>query len=164
MNGTTGNRIERHRSAFRITLILLGAPLVATGGWALAAPHNWYFTFPGAGHRWVSVLGPYNEHLTRDFGSLLLGIGLLLFASAVVLSRPLVQAALGMTLVWAVPHFIFHMTKLEDMPTGDNIVNMVSLGLTVIVPIVLLALTLRPDTQIEKTKPTVPAQQPAGAQ
>jgi hypothetical protein len=159
-----GNRIERHRSEFRVTLILLGAPLVGTGGWALAAPHNWYFTFPGAGHHWVSVLGPYNEHLTRDFGSLLLGIGLLLLASAVVLSRPLVQAALGTTLVWAVPHFIFHMTKLEDMPTGDNIVNMVSLGLTVIVPIGLLALTLKPDTQIEKTKPTAPAEQPAGAQ
>src|SRR5436190_21212585 len=111
MNGTTGNRIERYRSEFRVTLILLGAPLVGTGGWALAAPHNWYFSFPGAGHHWVSVLGTYNEHLARDFGSLLLGLGLLLVASAVVLSRPVVQAALGMTLVWAVPHFVFHMTK-----------------------------------------------------
>lgn len=162
MNGTTGSRIERYRSEIRVTLILLGAPLAVTGGWALAAPHNWYFTFPGAGHHWVSVLGPYNEHLTRDFGSLFLGLGLLLVVSAVVLSRPLVQAALGVTLVWSIPHLVFHMSHLEELPTGDNIANSASLGLTVIVPVVLLVLTLRPDPQTEKTKPTVPAGQPVG--
>jgi len=164
MNRTAGDRIGRHRSVFRVSMILLGAPLVATGSWAVAAPHDWYRNFPGGGRHWISALGPYNEHITRDFASLLLGIGLLLVVAALVLRRQLVQAALGTTLVWAVPHFVFHMVHTDELSTGDNVVNLISLALTVAVPVVLLALTLRPEPEARQRTSTAPAEEPVGAQ
>jgi hypothetical protein len=137
--GPTGpDRIERYRREFRGGLAALAAPLVAIGGWALLAPHSWYEDFPGGGRGWVSALGPYNEHLVRDFGALYLGLGLLLVFAGVTLGRQVVQASLGVLLVFSVPHFVYHLTELEALPTGDNIANMITLGLGVLLPAVLL--------------------------
>jgi hypothetical protein len=138
-------RIDRYREFTRGTLIALAAPVTLVGGWALVAPHGWYTDFPLSGRHWVSALGPYDEHLVRDFGSVYLGLGLLLFAAAIFLSRQLVLAATGVMLVFSVPHFIFHMTKLDELPTGDNVVNMVSLGLGLVASFVLFVFALRPD-------------------
>ena len=46
----------------------------------------------------MSALPPYNEHLTRDVGSLNLALTIVLAAAAVTLSIPLVRAALVATL------------------------------------------------------------------
>lgn len=135
------NQIGRYRSQFRAGLLVLGLPLVAIGAWALLAPHAWYEDFPGGGRHWISALGPYNEHLIRDFGSLYLGLGLLLVFAAVVLGRQLVQAALGTLLVFSLPHFVFHLTKTEPLSRADNIVNLVTLGLGVVLTVGLLLLT-----------------------
>jgi hypothetical protein len=138
------NEIVRYRREVRALVLALGVPLAAIGAWALVAPSSFYEDFPGGGRHWVSALGPYNEHMTRDFGSLYLGLGLLLVFAAVVLERRLVQGALGALLVFSVPHFVYHATELEAMSTGDNVANMTTLALSVVVPLVLLWLVRRP--------------------
>jgi hypothetical protein len=143
MNTTAGDGIARYRRELRAGLLALGAPLAAIGAWALLAPRSWYDDFPGGGLHWVPAFGPYNEHFVRDFGALYLALGLLLGYAAVVLGRALVRGALGALLVFSVPHFIVHLTKLDALSTGDNVANMALLGLSIVVPVALLALTAK---------------------
>src|SRR5258706_14204293 len=72
----------RVRRWMLLALALAGAD---TGVWATLAPRSWDDTFPGAGHHWLTVLGPYNEHLSRDVGGLYLA---LLVLSAGAALRP----------------------------------------------------------------------------
>lgn len=137
------DRIETHTGPLRAGLIALGAPFAAIGAWALLGPRSWYENFPGGGQHWVSALPPYNEHLVRDFGGLYLGLGFLLVFAAILLGRQLVVAALATLLIFSVPHFIFHLTKLEALSTGDNIANMSTLALSVALPVTMLAYVLR---------------------
>jgi hypothetical protein len=136
--------ITRHRNAIRAGLLAIGVPFVIVGGWALMAPHGWYETFPGGGRHWVSALGPYDEHLVRDFGSTYLALGLLLAASAMLLDRLLVQAALAASLVFQVPHFVFHLANKEQLSSGDYVANNVLLGAALVLSVVLLAAVSRP--------------------
>jgi hypothetical protein len=124
MKEAAGNPITSYRSEIRAGLMGLAAPVLLVGGWALLAPHNWYENFPIHSAHWISGLGAYQEHLVRDFGSLYAALGLLLLFAAVVLDRLLVRAVLGASLVFQVPHFIFHATNTEPFSTGGNIVNL----------------------------------------
>jgi hypothetical protein len=132
--------IPRYRTEFRVTLAALGAPLVALGLWAVFAPHSWFDDFPGGGRHWVSALGPYNEHLSTDVGAFFVAIGGLLLFAAVVLERRAIQMALGATLVYSVPHLVWHLGELGPYETLDTVLNVISLSLLVVVPIVLLLL------------------------
>jgi hypothetical protein len=132
--------IQRYRKEFRALLIALGAPLVALGAWAVLAPHSWFDDFPGGGRHWVSALGPYNEHLSADVGAFFLAVGGLLVFAAVVLERRVIQAALGTLLVFSVPHLIWHLGELGPYETLDKVMNVISLSLLVVVPIVMLFL------------------------
>ena len=58
----------------RITLAVLAVQGLVLGCWAAFAPRSLYDDFPGFGHHWVVVDGPYNEHLVRDVGSLFLAL------------------------------------------------------------------------------------------
>jgi len=136
--------ITRYRNEIRAGLIALGVPNVLTGGWALLAPRGWYGTFPGLGRHWVSALGLYDEHLVRDFGATLLALGLLLVVAAIVLDRLLIQATLGASLVFSVPHFVFHIANKDQLATGDYIVNNVLLGLGLALSVILLVVVSRP--------------------
>jgi hypothetical protein len=149
--------ITRYRRDIRGGLLSLGLPLIAIGAWALLAPHSFYDNFPISDRHWVSGLGPYDEHLVRDFGSLLLALGLLQAWAAVQLSRTLVRVALVLGLVYAVPHLIFHASNTEPFSTGDNVVNIGVLALAVIVPVALLALTRPTDSTTVKrsTEPPI---------
>ena len=138
----------------RVGLSVLAVSQAGVALWALFAPRGFYDDFPGGGSQWVSALGPYNEHLVRDFGALYLGLGLLLIFAAVVLRRLLAQAALGTLLVFAVPHFVFHLSEMEALSTGDNLVNMAALGLTVVLPALLLWLTVRSRGSVAATGST----------
>jgi hypothetical protein len=99
-----------------------------------------YDDFPLPGRDWVSALGPYNEHLVRDVGALNLALGVLLATAAILPERRLVQVSLLAWLVYAVPHFIFHLVTGHAFSLGDNVANIVSLGIAVLLPLVLLAL------------------------
>lgn len=135
------DKVERHRTEIRLGLLALGLPLVGIGAWALFGPHSFYGEFPADGRHWVSALGPYDEHLVRDVGALLLALGVLQLWAAALLSRVLVRVALAVPLIYAVPHLIFHASETEPFGTGDNVANLATLTLAVVVPVILLALT-----------------------
>jgi hypothetical protein len=130
----------------RAGLGLLALAAVDVGVWALAAPRSFYDDFPGGGRSWVSAVGPYNEHLVRDAGGLNLALAVLLLAAAVMLERRLVFVALAVYLINAVPHFIFHVTHMDELSAGDQVGQTVSLALGVVVPLALLPLARRVET------------------
>jgi hypothetical protein len=127
------------RSWLRVALLLLASTPLMVGVWALLVPRSFYDDFPLPGRDWVSALGPYNEHLVRDVGALNLALGVLLATAAILLERRLVRVSLLAWLVYAVPHFVFHLVTGHAFSLRDNVANMVSLGIAVL-PLVLLAL------------------------
>jgi hypothetical protein len=138
-----GKPITTYRKEIRAGLVSLAAPVIVIGGWALLAPRSWYDNFPIDTANWISSLGAYQEHLVRDFGSLYLALGLLLLFAAVVLDRLLVQAVLGVSLVFQVPHLIFHAANTEPFSAANNAVNLVLLAIGMLVTVVLLGMSMR---------------------
>jgi AhpD family alkylhydroperoxidase len=122
----------------RALLATTGAVNMAVGAWAEIAPHNWYRIFPGAGHHWVSAVGPYDEHLVRDVGASLLALGLLMVWTAAAPRASVLRPAMVSVLVFSVLHFAYHAAAWEHMGVGDNIANLVVLSLVVLVPAALL--------------------------
>ncbi|MEA3075620.1 MAG: hypothetical protein QOF60_528, partial [Actinomycetota bacterium] len=84
----------------RGALAWVGAGYVLVGAWALAAPQSFFDSFPGGGRHWVSVDGPFNEHLVRDVGALNLAVALVLFVAAWKGGRTLVRTAAAAARVW----------------------------------------------------------------
>jgi hypothetical protein len=119
-------------------LIALAVIQASSGIWALVAPSSFYDDFPAGRGGWVSALGPYNEHMTIDYGSMSLAMIGLLVAAAVFLERRLVMVAAGVYLLWAIPHFIYHLATLGEHETGDAIGNAVGLAITVGLPLAIL--------------------------
>jgi hypothetical protein len=66
-------------------------------------------------------LGSYNEHLVRDYGALNLALGVLLVFAAVSPEGGLVRASLVAWLVYATPHFVFHLTQVHTLAPVDNV-------------------------------------------
>ena len=130
-----------YRRWLRVALGYLALVSLEIGLWAQFAPRSFYDHFPGLGRSWVSVDGPYNEHLVRDVGELSLALLAVLVAAAITLSIPLVRAALVAVIVNGGLHVFYHARHLDMFPTSDAAAIMVSLGLGPIVAVVLLAMT-----------------------
>lgn len=130
-----------HPTLVRVLLALLAAGTAVVGVWAQFFPQSFYDDFPGTGSQWIAVDGPYNEHLIRDVGGLNLALTVVLVAAIMVASPLLVRIAALAFLVYALPHFIYHLHHLDRYDTFDRVANAVSLGTMVIVPLVLVALT-----------------------
>jgi len=127
----------------RIGLAALAVPAAIVGVWAAFFPKSFYDSFPGGGHTWVSVDGPYNQHLVRDVGQWNLAFAVLFVIAAVTTDRLLRRAALVAYLVPAVLHFTYHASHLSLYGTTDAIGNVTTLGLAVVVPVVLLVLDVQ---------------------
>ena len=122
----------------RWALSVLAVSAAAVGGWAGFAPRSFYDSFPWTGHAWVRALGPYDEHLTRDVGTLYLA---LLVVSVWGVVRPTMQGfalAGAAWLAFSVPHLAFHLAHLKMYGAVDRAGNVVSLGGTVLLAGVLL--------------------------
>ncbi|MEY2475404.1 MAG: hypothetical protein QOG87_719 [Actinomycetota bacterium] len=133
----------------RVILALLAFSALLVGVWAEFAPRSFYEDFPGGGRHWVSVDGPYNEHLVRDFGALNLALAFLLIVALVHLTPVLVRTAAIASLLYSVPHFVYHARHLDVYSSSDKLANMVALGLAVGGPVVLLLL----DSALVRTAP-----------
>jgi hypothetical protein len=153
MKSVTHDRPLARRNWFRICLLFLAATALVVGFWALFLPRSFYEDFPLSGRDWVSALGPYNEHLVRDVGAMNLALGALLALAAIILERRLVQVSLVAWLVYAIPHFVFHLANLHPFSLGDKIGNMVGLGLVILLPLVLFALAYA-ESSDEKSEST----------
>lgn len=108
------------------------------GGWAYFAPQSFYDSFPGVLGSWVSVDGPFNEHLVRDVGAMYLALaaasigGLLWRNQAVFRVLGIAWTAFG-TL-----HFLYHALHLEHMTLESAIGEMVALGVSLLLGVLLL--------------------------
>jgi hypothetical protein len=140
---TTLHRRQVRRTWLRIGLLFVAATPLAGGFWALLFPRAFYEGFPLPGSGWVSTLGPYNEHLVRDYGALNLAMAVLLLAAGVFLERCLAQVALITWLVFEVPHFVFHLGQTHHFSAGSNLAQLGGLAFLVLLPLGLLFLSRR---------------------
>ena len=124
---------EGRRLVARVALLLLAVLGLYQGVWAQVGPRSFFEQFPG-GMSWIAVEGPYNQHLVRDIGGLVNGLSVVAIVAAWSLSRPLLAAnALGW-LVYAVPHFVFHLSHpLDD--AGMQALNVLVLSGEVVLPV-----------------------------
>ena len=143
MNARHGKRWARG-AWVRAGLLFLAATTLNGSLWALPFPRSFYEGFPLPGRDWVSTLGPYDEHLVRDYGALNLALGVLLVATAIFLERRMIRVALVAWLGYALPHFVYHTTLVEHFSPFDNVGQLASLGLQVLLPLILLLATGAP--------------------
>jgi hypothetical protein len=136
------------RNAARAGLALTAVIQAEIGIWGLLAPHGFFTGFPGAGHHWVSTLGPYNEHLLRDYAALSLGFAVLLACAAIWFERRLVLVAGAAVIAGTLPHFAYHLTTTDHLSTADNAASLgsfaIELGLVVLAMAVVVAPERRP--------------------
>lgn len=112
------------RTLLRAALGYLALVSAQIGLWALLAPQSFYDSFPGLGRAWISVDGPYNEHLIRDVGALNLALVVVLVWAAVRLTRELVMLAAVASAGWGIPHLIYHLTNSGDLSTSDAVASL----------------------------------------
>ena len=127
----------------RVLLVIVAAGNALVGLWAALAPQSFYDDFPGAGRNWVALDGPFNEHLVRDVGTLNLALAAVILAAIVRPSRYLVQIVAAAELVYSLPHFLYHATHLDPYGGSDKAALMISLSVSVLVPIALLVRSSR---------------------
>jgi len=139
----------------RIALGYLALVSLQIGVWAQFAPRSFYDDFPGLGRTWVSVDGPYNEHLVRDVGGLYLALAVVVIVAMITLSRSLIVAASAAVLVSGVPHFVYHLVNREGLSTGDLVASLAGLAAFAVVPAALLYVELRSPAATQA--PTAPS-------
>ena len=133
------------RAWMRIALGYLVVVALQIGVWAQFAPRSFYDDFPGLGRAWVSVDGPYNEHLVRDVGGLYLALGVVLVAAMITLARVMVTTASLAVLASGVPHAVYHFAHRDGLAAGDLAVSLTGLVLMAAIPVVLLVVLVRGD-------------------
>lgn len=108
------------------------------GGWAYSAPQSFYDSFPGVLGSWVSVDGPFNEHLIRDVGAMYLALALASLGG-LVWRNQVGFRVLGIAwTVFGTLHFLYHALHLAHMSLESAIGEMVALGVSLLLGIVLL--------------------------
>ena len=131
----------------RAIMLTLTASELFIGVWADVLPRSFHDQFPGGPFHWLPPLGPFNEHLTRDFGGLSLALAAVTFIAVL---RPIPLAAVTMAVAWelySVPHLIFHLGHTAPFAIVDNVLTVASLSATVALPLVAvgLVLAIRPE-------------------
>lgn len=123
--------------ALRAGLWFLTFVEVVVGIVATLFPRAFYDYVP-----WVDLMPPYSEHLMRDYGAMNLGLALVLVVAAATMDRRMVRVALGAYLLFAIPHWLFHVTHLENFTTAAAVEQTITLTLALL-PVALLILTGR---------------------
>ncbi|MET0955287.1 MAG: hypothetical protein ABWY68_05005 [Cryobacterium sp.] len=117
----------------RWTLWVLAVLATYVGAWAMLAPRHWWDTFPGAGFRWLPMLGTYNEHLARDVGALYAALAVLSAGAALRATDAHLSRLTGLVwLTFSIPHLIYHVAHLDHYQGIDKLGNAVSLSLFVL--------------------------------
>ncbi|MGI8794435.1 MAG: hypothetical protein ACR2H3_14890 [Acidimicrobiales bacterium] len=140
----------------RLALGLLALNAAQIGLWAALAPANWFRTFPGFGQAWAAVDGPFNEHLTRDVGNLFLALTVVTVIAAFRPERLMVRTAAAAWLVMSVPHFAYHASHTDLLPTSSAVMSLAGLALGVGVPLWLL-ISPEPKSAAATATPTAEA-------
>ncbi|MBN8821566.1 MULTISPECIES: hypothetical protein [unclassified Spirosoma] len=130
--------VQKHPRWVQAILLYFTLANSLPGIWAFFMPVDFYSHFPGFGHSWVAVDGPYNEHLIRDVGAFFLAFtglsSLALFAPHTVTARAVAISLL----LFNIPHLWYHVQHLHMLSVADQIGNVVTLSLSVLLLIPLL--------------------------
>jgi hypothetical protein len=122
----------------RVILWVTAAIGAYVGAWASFWPVSFYDTFPGLGRIWISVDGPFNEHLIRDVGGLYLGLAAA-SAAATFSRKPDPGRVIGVAwTVFGLPHLIYHARHFAEMSPIDAVGNAFTLGGSLILGVVLM--------------------------
>jgi hypothetical protein len=108
----------------RAGLLVVAAFQAEIGVWGSIAPHSLYASYPGGGHHWISAMGPYDEHLVRDFAAMELGMAVLLVCAAIWFERRLVLVSGAAFLAATIPHFAYHLTTTGMLPSSDDVLSL----------------------------------------
>ena len=125
-------------NALRVLLGMLAVTGTTVGAWAAFTPRSFYDDFPGLGQVWVSVDGPYNEHLVRDVGALNLALAALAICALVTLARATIVATAIAWVVYGVPHLVYHARHLGPYDAMQSVALLASLATTPAVALVVL--------------------------
>jgi hypothetical protein len=131
------------RTLARVGLVLVALGQLDVGIWGLAAPHDFFTGFPGAGHHWLIHLGQYSEHLVRDYAAAEVGLGVLLLAVAIWFERRLVLVGGAAFLFATVPHFIYHLTTTHHLSSTDNALSLGSFAVEIVLVLAAVLAGLR---------------------
>ncbi|TWR24371.1 hypothetical protein FPZ43_18240 [Mucilaginibacter pallidiroseus] len=114
---------------------------VLIGIWALFFAYSFYENFPGFGFHWISIFGPYNDHLVRDVGAYFIAMGSLPMYAIIKPEENRIQVAAYVSLIFGIPHLVYHLMMMGMFPTlADKIVGVTSLSLPVLFPAIILRL------------------------
>jgi hypothetical protein len=141
----------RYASPARAGLGLVAAAQAEVAIWALIAPGSFFGDFPGAGRHWVSALGPYNEHLVRDYAAAELGFAVLLAAAAWFFGPRLVLVAGWSFMAATLPHFAYHLTTTGSFSTIDNVASLVAFVLELALVTVAMLVVSRAPAEPERS-------------
>ncbi len=133
------------RTAFRAGLALVGAAQAELALWGLIAPHSLYSDYPGFGRHWISALGPFNEHLIRDYAAAELGFAVLLVCMAIWFERRLVLVGGAAFLAATVPHFAYHLATTDHLPAADNAASLTAFAVEIAVVAGAMVISTRPS-------------------
>ena len=128
----------------RILLAATAAIGLYVGLWAAVWPDSFYDAFPGLGRIWIAIDGPFNEHLIRDVGSLYLALAAASIAAAFSRRSDAGRVVGVAWTVFGIPHLIYHATTFGGMSPIDVIGNILTLGGSLILGIVLMLPDRRP--------------------
>ena len=141
---TTALRAPAVAGWLRVTAAALAVPQLFTGLWAVLSPHGFYDHFPGIGAALVAAEPPYNMHLITDTGSGFLAVGVVLAFAALRGGHELIQLAAIGTLVFGIPHLIYHWAHpAESLSTAEQVLSVGLLAVEVAVAITLIVATRR---------------------
>jgi hypothetical protein len=142
------------RTGSRAGLVLVAAAQAEVGIWGLLSPHGFFTGFPGGGHHWVSAIGPYDEHLVRDYAALELGFAVLLLCAVIWFERRLVLVAGAAFLAGTVPHFAYHLTTTDRLSTADNAASLGGFALEIALAALAMAAVRIPERTSHGTPAT----------
>jgi hypothetical protein len=118
-----------------VALIVLAAVALMVGVWAQFFPRGFYRSFPSLGRHWVSVDGPFNEHLVRDVGGLNVALAAVTVVALVYRTAVLVRTAALAWLLYAVPHLVYHANHLDRYDGTDKVLMVGSLAVAALLPV-----------------------------
>src|SRR3712207_1572401 len=120
--------------------------------WQMFWPESFFRDFPGWGRHWVSVDGPYNEHLLRDVGQGNLAFGVVALVALLTGGVWLARATGLAAVVANLPHQLYHQENLDALETtGDQVLQTITLtavSLTaVLLAVLAFLLPVRPRSE-----------------
>jgi hypothetical protein len=153
---TTTTGLAATRLAVKILLAWFAFYNLISGLWQFLAPRSFFDDFPGFGRQWVSVDGPYNEHLRRDFGQGNLAFGVVALVALLTGGVWLARATGLAAVVANLPHQAYHQTHLHVLPTmSDQVLQTITLSFVSVTSILLavLAFLLPADSPASPVTP-----------